>query len=88
MATLYGGMWLEPTERWVQFGPQTPLGVFVAAERCFRAWVVGVQRFQVQLVPRRIGEARQWQLLRAELQTAGMKFWVDFCYMREIALRV
>ena len=55
VATLYGGMWLQRTERLGQFGAETPLGVFVPAERCFRAWVVGVQRFQVQLVPRRIG---------------------------------
>ena len=55
MCTLYGGTWLEQTESWVQFGGQTPLGVFVPAERRFRAWVVNVQRFQVQLVPRRIG---------------------------------
>ena len=72
----------------MQFGPQTPLGAFVPAERRFRAWVVNVQRFLVQLVPRRTGVARQWQLLRGVLQTADGKFWVELCYMREISLGV
>ena len=77
---------MEQTESWVQFGAQTPLGVFVPAERRFRAWVGNVQRFQVQLVPRCTGEARQWQLLRGELQTAEGKFWVELSYVREIFL--
>ena len=81
-------MWLQQTERWVQFDGQTPLGAFAPAERRFRAWVVKLERFQVQLLPRHTGEARQWQLLRGVLQTAEGKFWVELCYMREIFLRV
>ena len=88
MCTLYGGTWLEETDRWVRFGGQTPLGAYAPAEGCFRAMVVQAERFQVQLVPRRSGEARQWQLLRGVLLTAEGKFGVELCYMREILLRV
>ena len=44
---LYGGIWLEQKETWVQLGPQAPLGVYVAAERFFQSLVGGLQRFQV-----------------------------------------
>ena len=44
---MYGGIWLEQKETWVQLGPQAPLGVYVAAERFFQSLVGGLQRFQV-----------------------------------------
>ena len=72
----------------MQFDGQTPLGAFAPAERRFRAWVVKLKRFQVQLVPQRVGQAHQWQLLRRELQIAEGKFCVELCYTREISLRV
>ena len=88
MATLYGDTWLHRTDRWVKFTPETPLGGLLPAERHFRAWVVDLERHQVQLAPRWSGQARQLQLLRGTLQTAEGRLSVELCYTREVALGV
>ena len=88
MATIYDDTWLHPTDRWVKFTLETPLGGLVPAERCFRAWVEELERHQVQLAPRWSGQARQLQLLRGTLQTAEGRFSVELCYTREVSLGV
>ena len=72
---------------WVELSRESRLGCYDTAEALVRRFLREGRRFQIQLLPRRVGTFRQLQLLRGRLQTRQGEFCFELSHGREVLLR-